>query len=193
MLLRKRKKTPLREAGERKNLITFWRTVYTTILLKLFFPETVEVAVFVNRYGLLAAESNCRLGLALVIEINELTAVLILNVDPSDVVGLCHRMENRSYCYVEKISVDLNLGNMLFAAGINSTCFKELHRAAAADCGNALVLNDLDHLSACFANIEFNVFHNLYHLSSCFFVLVLLLYHQSMNNSVTWLHFFKKT
>ena len=161
-------------------------------ILEFLLPKTVEIAVFVNCYGLVAAESYSSLRLTLVIEVNELTAVFILNVDPSDVVRLCHGMENRTNSYVEKIAVDLNLRNMLFAAGINSTCFKKLHRLAAADCGNASVLNDLDYLSACFTNIEFNVFHNLYHLSSCFFVLVLLLYHQIVNNSVTELHFSKK-
>jgi hypothetical protein len=146
-------KTPLHRARECKGFYTFAEG--RKFLLKLLLPETVEVAVFVNCYGLVAAESDCSLGLALVIKVNELTAVLILNVDPSDVVRLCHRMENCAYCYVEKIAVDLNLGNVLFAAGINSSCFEKLHRLSAADGGNTSVLNDLDNLSACSTNIEF--------------------------------------
>jgi hypothetical protein len=100
------------------------------------------------------------------IEVNKLTAVLKLNVDPSDVMRLCHRMKNCANSYVEKLAIDLYLGNMLFAAGINGTCYKLLHRRAAANCRNSLFLDDLDNLSACFTNIELYIFHYTNHLSN---------------------------
>ena len=118
----------------------------------------MQVAVFVDALHLVIRhEREGRLGLVARLELLALVAVLGLDGDPLDAVGVRHRMLDRADLHRDRVAAHRVDGHVLFNRSVRRSRDKFAHRLAAADRVDVRRLDHRDNLAANIALVEFHV------------------------------------
>ena len=121
----------------------------------------MEVAILVHSYGFTRAGADLGFGLTLVREINADTAILILQIDESDVMLLSHGMGHGTHLYLDATIVQSShYREVLLHTSVNGVHGKFLHLLAAAYDGNLRVNHLLNYITTMFALEKFYC-HNI--------------------------------
>ena len=110
---------------------------------RLYFshPQAVEVAVCVSSDCLFLAEAEVSMGSITGLQSLAMAAIFGLDIDPFDVVFGSHGMVNSTDIDRDCAVVQSDNGKMLFAAGFDGVGNQCFHLFAAADNGNAGVVD----------------------------------------------------
>ena len=122
--------------------------------LKFRHPQTMQVAVGVDRHRLFAAQLKHRLGCLTGGEVAELSAVFGLHKEPLDVVHIHHGVLHRTHRNREGAAGKLCHRQMLFAAGFHRVGEQLLHLFAAADQRNACIVDGGDQVATVLTDIK---------------------------------------
>ena len=119
------------------------------------FPQTVEVAVGVDRFDLVAlAESEADLGLLAGVQLLALVALLGVERDPLNIVLRQHGMLHGADLDMDDAVFHRPDGDVLFNRCIGRSGNDLAHRLTAADDGNARVLDLGNDVAAMLANVK---------------------------------------
>ena len=119
------------------------------------FPQTMEVAVGVDRFDFIAlAESEANLRLLAGMQFLTLIALLGVERDPLDVVLRQHGMLHGADLDMDDIVFRRPDGDMLLHGGIGGAGNDLAHRLTAADDGNADVLDFGNDITAMLAKVK---------------------------------------
>ena len=119
-----------------------------SLFLQRRLPEAVEVAVFVGRDNLRAAESKHGFGFAADFEALALSAVVRLQIDPCDVVFLEHGVIDAADVNGALVAFYLDDGNVFFLARVNAAGDELGHVLAAAGHRRAGSVNHTNEVAA---------------------------------------------
>ena len=115
----------------------------------------MEVAVGVDCFDFIPlAESEADLGLLAGVQLLALVALLCVEGDPFDVVLRQHGMLHGADLDVDDTVFHRPDGNVLLHGGVGGTGNDFAHRLAAADDGNAAVLDLGNDIAAMLANVK---------------------------------------
>ena len=129
-----------------------------TDLSDLCLPQTVEIAVLIGGYGLVAFGDDKLSHRSLIrLQIYLLIALLGLKNDPLDIVDILHGMGHAADGDSDLIAVHLNFGDVLFNCAVAGAGDKLAHLLAAADYGDTLVLHEMDYITAMIAYIKLHI------------------------------------
>ena len=118
------------------------------------FPQTVEVAVGVDRFDFVPlAESEADLGLLAGVQLLALVALLGVERDPLDVVLRQHGMLHGADLDMDDAVFHRPDRDVLFHGGIGGAGNDLAHRLAAADDGHTCVFDLGDDVAAMLTNI----------------------------------------
>ena len=119
------------------------------------FPQTVEVAIGVDRFDLIAlAESEADLRLFAGMQFLALVALLGVERDPLDVVLRQHGMLHGADLDMDDAVFHRPDRDMLLHGGVGGAGNDLAHRLTAADDGNARVLDLGNDVAAMLANVK---------------------------------------
>ena len=119
------------------------------------FPQTVEVAVGVDRFDLVAlAESEADLGLLAGVQLLTLVALLGVERDPLDVVLRQHGMLHGADLDMNDAVFHCPDRDMLLHGRVGRAGDDLAHRLTAADDGNARILDLGNDVAAMLANVK---------------------------------------
>ena len=128
--------------------------------LKLGEPEAVEVAVGIYAQRLLIAQNEADMGCFTGIELLAVAALVGVQLNPLDPVDFLHGVVDAAYIDVDYAVFYLNIGLMLFAAGLNGVGDKLIHGLTVADGLNTGVIDHLNKITAVGANVKLGLLHN---------------------------------
>ena len=118
------------------------------------FPQTVEVAVGVDRLDLIAlAESEADLGLLAGVQLLALITLFGVEGDPLDIVLRQHRMLHGADLHMDDAVFHRPDGDVLFNRRVGRAGDDLAHRLAAADDGHTCVFDLGDDVTAMLTNI----------------------------------------
>ena len=119
------------------------------------FPQTMEVAVCVDRLNLITlAECKADLGLLAGVQLLALVALLGVERDPLNIVLRQHGMLHGADLDMDDAVFHRPDGDMLLHGGIGGAGNDLAHRLTAADDGNARVLDLGNDVAAMLANVK---------------------------------------
>ena len=119
----------------------------------------MEVAVSIDRLGLLIHQMEADLGSFAGVQILSLDALVGYQRHPFDPVNVHHGMIHRTHIDFHRIAIDLHRRNMLFTAGVYRIGDQFIHLLAAADGADTCIMDHLNNIAAVGADIKFHVFH----------------------------------
>ena len=123
----------------------------------LFLPKSVKITVSICLNKLIAVcKGKFCLRLICGSKALELCSLFCLDSDKFDIVSLCHRVDNRADNNRYLVSVNSNLGNVLFNGGINGAGYKLSQFLTAAHNGNAAGISKSYDVFTVFADVEFH-------------------------------------
>ena len=117
----------------------------------------MDVAVFVDALDLVAGhERKGRLRLVAGLELLALVAVLGLDGDPLDVMGVRHRMLHRADPHLDRIALERVNGDVLLGRAVRRAGDELAHGLPAAHRVDRGFLDHRDNLAADLALVEFH-------------------------------------
>ena len=119
----------------------------------------MQVAVGVNRNGLVIDEGELDDGFFAGLEGLALAALFRLEIDPLDIMLGDHGMMDRTYGYGHGVTVYGGDGHVLFATGFHGVGGKGFHLLTTADHGDACIVDHADQVAAVTADIELRIAH----------------------------------
>ena len=129
------------------------------------FPQTVEVAVGVDRFDFVPlAESEADLGLLAGVQLLALITLFGVEGDPLDIVLRQHRMLHGADLHMDDAVFHRPDGDVLFNRRVGRAGDDLAHRLAAADDGHTCVFDLGDDVAAMLTNIipYFHVFFSFH-------------------------------
>lgn len=109
--------------------------------LNFAFPQTVDVAVSVHGNGLVIPQNKGHMGIFAWVEVFAMAAVFSFHIDPFDVVLIDHRMIDDADVDVDRSVLNGHGGQVLFGACFNRVGNQFLHGLAAANNGDAGIVD----------------------------------------------------
>jgi len=146
----RKKATP--SGKDRRVQVAIWFS--REVFLQRRLPEAMQVAVGVGRDDLRTAEREYGFGFAANGQALALSAVVRLQIDPSDVVLLEHRVVNAANVNGTLVAFHLDDGNVLFMARVNAAGDQLGHMLAAAGHRGSGRVNHANEVAADFAAEE---------------------------------------
>ncbi len=127
----------------------------SSCFLSLRFPQTVEVAVLVGGYDLIAGnESEYGFGLIAGLQCLALAPLSGLEHDPFDIVDVEHGMQYGTYGNGDGLPVDADHRDVLLARGVGGVGDQLLHDLSAAARANSGIVDVSDDVSAMCALVK---------------------------------------
>ncbi len=129
-------------------------------LLDLSHPETVEIAVSIDRNGFVVAEEELRLRGIAGLESLALAALFGLYIDPLYEMFSEHGMIDGAYIHFDETVAGRYDRQMLLARGVDGVGYERFHLLAAAYDVDAGVFDHADDVAAVAADVELG-FHSV--------------------------------
>ena len=129
------------------------RRIEDVIVLDLRFPESVEIAIRIDRDGFFVREVEYRDGVFAYLKILTIDALVGLKAYPKDTVLRAHGVIYRAHLDNHLITVDKDVGDVLFAACIHGAGDELGHLLTATNHINTRGVNLFHKVTATLTNI----------------------------------------